>query len=51
MMLVLLHHCGVPGKEYILAFHMPFFFFLSGMVSGNKELPSFGDYLKTRFKR
>ena len=51
MMIVLLQHSGIPGKEYLLTFHMPLFFFLSGIVSGNKELPSFGVYVWTRFKR
>lgn len=51
MLLVFLQHSVMPGWEYLLVFHMPLFFFLSGLVSGEKELPSFGVYIKTRFKR
>ena len=32
MLLVLLHHAGVPYGEWILAFHMPFLFALSGYM-------------------
>ena len=51
MLLVLLQHSVVPGWRYLLTFHMPLFFFLSGLVSSNKELPSFGKYFWSRFKR
>lgn len=51
MLLVLLQHCVVPGWEYICVFHMPLFFFLSGLVSGNKELPSLREFAFLRFKR
>lgn len=32
VLLVLLHHVGIPGGKYILAFHMPLFFILSGYI-------------------
>ena len=51
MLLVILHHAGMPGSTLVLVFHMPLFFFLSGWVSGNKGLPSFGEYIIARFKR
>lgn len=37
MILVLLHHAGVPLWYYIQAFHMPFFFLLSGYISCVRE--------------
>lgn len=51
MMLVLLQHAVVPGWRYLCVFHMPLFFFLSGLLSGNRALPSFGKYVCSRFKR
>lgn len=51
MLLVIIQHAVIPGWRYLLTFHMPLFFFLSGLVSGNKELPTFGKYAWTRFKR
>lgn len=32
MILVLLHHAGFRWGKYILGFHMPFFFILSGYL-------------------
>lgn len=32
MILVLWHHASLPGSAYILGFHMPLFFFLSGYL-------------------
>ena len=51
MLLVLLQHAGIPLWRYILTFHMPLFFFLSGIVSEGRKLPSFKDYVWNRFKR
>lgn len=51
VILVLLHHCGIL-KPYILGFHMPLFFFLSGLVfrcSESREIPLFFVYFKRRF--
>lgn len=39
MLLVLLHHSGCPLGPYILAFHMPHFFVLSGYAES-----AFGGY-------
>ena len=51
MFLVLLQHAVVPGWDYLCVFHMPLFFFLSGYVTSNKELPKFSMYAKRRFLR
>lgn len=51
MILVLLQHAVMPGWKYLCAFHMALFFYLSGLVSGGKELPSFGKYFRSKFMR
>lgn len=51
MLLVILQHSEIPGQQYLLAFHMPLFFFLSGFVSGNRKNACFFKYLSTRFRR
>jgi fucose 4-O-acetylase-like acetyltransferase len=51
MLFVLLHHAVMPAWRYLVVFHMPLFFFLSGFVSSKKELPTFDRYCMTRFKR
>lgn len=51
MLLVLLQHAVIPGWRYLCVFHMPLFFFLSGLVSGYKKMPPFGRYVRLRFKR
>ena len=51
MLLVLLQHAVMPGWEYLCVFHMPLFFFLSGVVTANKNLPKFTRYAKSRFLR
>lgn len=51
MLLVIMQHSYLPCWEYILTFHMPLFFFLSGLVAGGKQLPSFKESFITRFKR
>lgn len=33
MLLVLLHHSGFPFGSFILAFHMPLFFVISGWLA------------------
>lgn len=48
ILLVILGHCignlSDPGNRFILAFHMPLFFFLSGMCVSEKSIP-IKDYL------
>ena len=51
MIIVMVQHCNFPFGWYLLPFHMPLFFFLSGMVVGGRELPSFGKYAWSKFKR
>lgn len=51
MIIVMMQHANFPGKQFLLTFHMPLFFFLSGMVVGGRELPSFGKYVLSKFKR
>ena len=52
MLLVLLGHSGFPGNGYILLFHMPLFFLLSGYLKflqrGKTPLPFF-QYVKKQF--
>ena len=53
MILVLLHHCGFPLGKFILAFHMPLFFVISGYLNNHikgYERP-FKPYIKAKFKR
>ena len=53
MILVLLHHSGFPLGNFILAFHMPLFFVISGYLNnqiGGYERP-FKPYIKAKFKR
>lgn len=44
ILLVLIGHAGVAPKfnQYILSFHMPLFFFLSGMVFDNEKHKNLG---------
>ena len=54
MILVFLQHCGCVAGKYILAFHMPLFFVLSGYLfsynnTANKS--NFKTYLCKNFKR
>ena len=53
IMLVLLHHSGIPNGNWILAFHMPLLFFLSGYSSGclGKKDGSFYTFFLNRFRR
>ena len=39
------------SHEIIYAFHMPFFFFVAGMLFKREKYTSFGDFLKKRSKR
>lgn len=54
MILVLLHHSGVPFGKWILAFHMPLFFILSGYteasINGHYQ-PQFGEFIVRKTKR
>lgn len=52
VILVILHHCG-NLKKYILSFHMPLFFFITGMVKRYKMEPTeqYGIYMRKRFFR
>lgn len=52
MLLVIFHHCGAPGSNLILAFHMPLFFWLSGYVQSlQKGDVSLWATIKKRFVR
>lgn len=52
MLSVLLHHSGVEIGSYILAFHMPFFFVLSGYIGfENEKKEKFAPFVKKRFFR
>ncbi len=53
ILLVVWAHIMVTGwtHQMIYSFHMPLFFFLSGMVFQKEKFPSFGDFLKRRAKR
>ncbi len=55
MILVLMHHAGAPGSKWIIAFHMPFFFILSGYTESVRKTSvlsvKFTEYLKKRFIR
>lgn len=51
ILLVLIQHCGILSS-HVLAFHMPLFFFISGLLYGKKEsLGSFKEFVKKRFDR
>lgn len=51
MILVFIHHAGFPLGHYILGFHMPFFFLLSGYLyaSHNSFDRSWGGVLHCPF--
>lgn len=55
MILVLLQHTSVPVSDYLLAFHMPLFFMISGYLeaisSAGKRKKKFAEFLKSRFIR
>ena len=54
MILVLLHHSGFPLGKWILAFHMPFFFMLSGYtvaIKSNRSQQQFGKFVIKKAKR
>ena len=52
MLLVLLHHSEVPKAYWILAFHMPLLFLLSGYTVSRIPLKArFADFLRSRFLR
>lgn len=54
MILVLLHHSGFPFGKWILAFHMPLFFILSGYteaVKSNRSQQQFAKFLLKKVKR
>lgn len=57
MLLVLLHHSSVPNGEWILAFHMPLLFLLSGYADAHRERlglshpRKFTEYFFNRFRR
>lgn len=51
MIIVMMQHSNFPFGWYLLPFHMPLFFFLSGMVVGGREMPSLGKYAWSKFKR
>lgn len=52
MILVVLGHSGVPGDYYLMLFHMPLFFILSGytkFLRSEKTEAPFGTYFKKLF--
>lgn len=55
MLLVLMHHSGMPGRMWIIAFYMPFFFIISGYTESLKNHSISSNNLlvliKSRFKR
>ena len=54
MILVILQHAGIWYGEFILAFHMPMFFALSGClyeINFSGEKVNFGEYIKRKFSR
>ena len=51
MLLVVLQRSEISGQKYLLAFHMPLFFFISGFVSGNRKNTKFLKWTVARFKR
>lgn len=52
MLLVLLHHSEIPYNQFILAFHMPLLFFLSGYTASfTEKQTAFFSYVKSRFFR
>lgn len=57
MLLVLLHHSNIPNGHWILAFHMPLFFLISGYADahlshlGISHSKNIADYFWNRFKR
>jgi len=51
ILLVLFQHCGILSS-HILAFHMPLFFFISGLLyAKKKDFGSFDIFVKKRFER
>lgn len=52
MLLVLLQHANAPGGGWILSFHMPLFFLLSGyLASFREQKATFWTYIKPKFFR
>ncbi len=51
MLLVIAGHSLWPWQKTTLAFHMPLFFFLSGLTLSLKQPKPFRQYLRTRFVR
>lgn len=51
MLFVILGHSGIPIERYLLAFHMPLFFFISGMMFAIKPMKPFPVFIRSRFMR
>jgi len=51
MILVILGHCLVPFGKELMAFHMPLFFFISGLTLSLKAPKPFGIFLRSKFMR
>jgi len=52
MILVLMQHADIPHSRWILAFHMPVFFVLSGYTASfRKQTAPFWTYLKSKLQR
>lgn len=51
MVLVILGHSQFPYDKAIMAFHMPLFFFLSGITTSLKPARPFGPFITTRLRK
>ena len=52
ILLMVIGHSACPKaiKDWLYMFHMPFFFFVSGYLFNEKQLHSFGPFLKKKIK-
>lgn len=51
MLLIIWGHISGLGSAFIYAFHIPLFFFLSGMVFDSRKYPRLRDFLASRARR
>lgn len=50
IILVVWGHANGPFSQYIYQFHMPLFFFISGMLFCNSQIDSFFGYAQRKLK-